>query len=317
MHIFASTMKVKLSHYLITTLLTIFMSACNNDIFIEKLVLSTDYVKLGPDCRDMKINVSGKDWDILNVCFYEDRESMACPPASDGIYHIETTYADLYLRKDHDYVNIELIAYEGLNRAVLTFAIADEYVYKDIVVDILPTGKLDIKIEDVSYILNSWGGYPDEDYTRTLVTYSYPHGLTESAYFVFPDVVSLPVSYYFEGFGDDIFVQRVLNSGISVPIPSYTFHSSPTHDAWSMTGEKAALTTMSASIPTAFVPPMPPAVELPADTPLAVSLLCDYESVSLSCTIKASNATTGKEETFNCRLRMRVPVRLETKVITK
>jgi len=46
MHIFASTMKVKLSHYLITTLLTIFMSACNNDIFIEKLVLSTDYVKL-------------------------------------------------------------------------------------------------------------------------------------------------------------------------------------------------------------------------------------------------------------------------------
>ena len=49
MHIFASTMKVKLSHYLITTLLTIFMSACNNDIFIEKLVLSTDYVKLGPD----------------------------------------------------------------------------------------------------------------------------------------------------------------------------------------------------------------------------------------------------------------------------
>lgn len=317
MHIFASTMKVKLIHYLIITLLAIFMSSCNNDIFIEKLILSTDYVKLGPDCPDMQIKVSGKDWDILNVSFYGDGESMACPPASDGIYHIETAYADLYLRKGSDYVDIELIGYEGLNPAVLTFAIADEYVYKDIVVDILPTGKFDIKIDDISYILYSWGGYPDEDYTRTLVTYSYPHGLTESASFVFPEVVSLPVSYYFESFEDDIFVQRVLNSGISVPIPSYTFHSSPTHDTWSMTGEKAALTTMRTSVHTAFVPPMPPAVELPAAIPLVVRLLCDYESVSLSCTIKASNMTTGKEETFDCRLRMSVPVRLETKVITK
>lgn len=310
-------MRIKLLYALRIAVIVLSMTACNNDIFIKKLLLSTDYAKLGPDCLNTQIKVTGEDWDIFNVFFYGDGESMDCPPASDGIYHIETEYADLYLRKGSDFVEIELIGYEGLNPAVLTFAIADEYVYKEIAVDILPTGKFDIEIEDISYILYSWGGYPDEDYTKTIITYSYPQGLSEPASFVFPEVESLPVSYYFEGFGDDIFVQRVLNSGISVPIPSYTFHSSPTHDTWSMAGEKAALTTMLASERTAFVPPMPPAVELPAATPLAVRLLCDYESVSLSCTIKASNVTTGKEETFDCRLRMKVPVRFKTEIITE
>lgn len=315
--IFASAMRKKILYALQIAVMVLSMTACNNDIFIKRLLLSTDYAKLGPDCMTSQIKVTGEDWDVFNVCFYGDGESVACPPASDGIYHIETAFADLYLRKGSGDVSIELIGYEGLSPAVLTFAIADEYVRKEIAVDILPTGKFDIEIEDISYILYSWGGYPDEDYSKTLIAYSYPQGLSEAASFAFPEVVSLPVSYYFEGFGDDVFVQRVLDSGISVPIPSYTFHSSPTHDTWSMAGEKADLTTKRTSIRTAFVPPMPPAVELPAATPLAVRLLCDYESVSLSCTIKASDVTTGKEVTFDCRLRMNVPVRLKTEVITE
>lgn len=136
--------------------------------------------------------------------------------------------------------------------------------------------------------------------------------------FVFPDVESLPLVYYFEPLSeDDIFAQKVLNSGIEVPNPSYTLYSSPIHKYWSMAGEKAKLTTSRNTIRTTFVPPMPAALDLPADTPLAVQLQCDYESVALSCKIKAVNPISGAEETIECRLRMHVPVKLNTKVIIK
>ena len=59
--IFASVMRIELLYALRIAVILFSMTACNNDIFIKKLLLSTDYAKLGPDCLNTQIKVTGED----------------------------------------------------------------------------------------------------------------------------------------------------------------------------------------------------------------------------------------------------------------
>lgn len=117
--------------------------------------------------------------------------------------------------------------------------------------------------------------------------------------------------------GADLFAYRVLNSGITVPIPSYTFPTSPTRDFWTMAGDVAALSSVSTQTITKVVPPVPAPVELPPGTPLIVALSCDYEAVALQCHITALNEATGARETIPCVLHLWVPVKFNATVEKK
>ncbi len=297
--------------------MALFLPACNDDVFIKPLVVSTENVEVGPENKSGRIDVSGKDWLVKDVWFDGDEGYSYVSPSGDGSYHVETVYTDLYVRQYSDCIGIELVNYCGNSPATLGFVVTDGYEYEDVTVSVLPTDPFVIEIEDISYQFTSWSGYPDEDFTDNVITYTYPEGLSEPVSFTFPDLGDLPELYRFEPRPDaDLFARRVLSSGIVVPVPSYTRYTPP-HDFWSLTGREAPLTTQRSMMKTTFVPPMPAAVDLPAGQPLAVSLLCEYESVGLACTIKAKNPASGISETIECELRLIHPVELSTKVVVK
>ena len=271
----------KLYLALLSAVVVLFLPACNDDVFIKPLVVSTEKVEVGPENKSGRIDVSGKDWLVKDVWFDGDEGYSYVSPSGDGSYHVETVYTDLYVRQYSDCIGIELVNYCGNSPATLGFVVTDGYEYENV------------------------------------ITYTYPEGLSEPVSFTFPDLGDMPELYRFEPRPDaGLFARRVLSSGIVVPVPSYTRYTPP-HDFWSLTGREAPLTTQRSMMMTTFVPPMPAAVDLPAGQPLAVSLLCEYESVGLACTIKAKNPASGISETIECELRLIHPVELSTKVVVK
>lgn len=301
-----------LSLYII--LLGIIFSACNNDIFIEPLKVETDTGVLGPDCLTANIRISGEKWTVKELWFSSEEGTYHGMP--DGAsYSFETPYVELNGYYTTGGIVVNLISYLGRSDATLGMTIYDGYEYLPLEITVKPTTEYSIRILDVDYTLNQWSGYPDEDFTRRVITYRYPEGLAMPLDFSFPKVESMPVLYAFMSWNsEDIFAQRVLSSGITVPIPSYVRIESGHINSWEMTGEEAPLTTSRSQIMTRFVPSLPDAIELPAGKPLAVTLLCDYESLGLDCTISAINPMTEQPEEVRCQLRLMVPVEFKSEI---
>lgn len=296
--------------------LAIILSACNDDIFIKNLTLSDVPEELGPDRLSASIAVEGTDWYIMKDVVFAGSEGAASYVESDnGIFHVATAFADLYVRQAKDKIKLELVRYQGGEPGLLSFTVTDGYAYRDVAVTVLPTSDFTIEIKDISYTLTSWTGYPEEDRTVAIMSKPYPEGLTEPMEFSFPTVRELHVDYFFEAWGDpDDFERMVLGSGFEVPVPSYTLHINPQNGYWTIAGDSASLTLNSSTFITSCVPPMPEAVLLPAGTPLTVKLRCQYDSVGLECLITAVNTATGEERDVHCVLRMRVPVRLQVNI---
>lgn len=297
----------------------VFTSGCNGDVFITKLRVSAANAEVSRACPEWRIGVSGKNWTVKDINFYGREDYIYFAGVEgDAPLRIQSPYVDLYVRTGSDYIDIELADYVGSATGTLSFTVTDGYDYIPVEVSVEPDVITGVNIEDVSYTLDSWGGYPDENYTEKVITYNYPNGLSEAGLLEFRKPESCPIRYYFIGIPDaSFFAQRVLESRQEVPIPSYTFHSSPTHDFWGMTGDRAVLTTEYAQTITKEVPPVPAPVELPASTPLTVTLWCDYEAVSLQCRIRAVNETSGERDTISCVLRMWVPVKFNATVEKK
>lgn len=304
---------------LLLAVLAVFLPGCNGDVFITKLTVSAAEDEVSDEHPVARIGVSGKDWVVKDISFYNRNEYNTYNDIGEsGSLHILTALAELYVRSERDYVEVELVDYAGNGQGTLSFTVTDGYEYLSVGIAVLPTKTFPVKIEDITYTLDSWGGYPDENFTENVITYAYPEGVPEATLFEFPSPDSLPVRYFFEAFvGADLFAYRVLNSGITVPIPSYTFHTSPTRDFWTMAGDVAALSSVSTQTITKVVPPVPAPVELPPGTPLIVTLSCDYEAVALQCHITALNETTGTREIIHGTLRMWAPVKFNVTVEKK
>ncbi len=304
---------------LLLAVLAVFLPGCNGDVFITKLTVSVQQAEVSAEHSVARIGVSGKNWIVKDINFYNSEEYINYGGVDEnGRLRILTAFTDLSMRTGSDYVEVELVDYAGNGQGTLSFTVTDGYEYLSVGIAVLPTKTFPVKIEDITYTLDSWGGYPDENFTENVITYAYPEGVPEATLFEFPSPESLPVRYFFEAFvGADLFAYRVLNSGITVPIPSYTFHTSPTRDFWTMTGDVAALSSVSTQTITKVVPPVPAPVELPPGTPLIVTLSCDYEAVALECHITALNETTGTREVIRGTLRMWVPVKFNVTVEKK
>lgn len=304
---------------LLLAVLAVFLPGCNGDVFITKLTVSVQQAEVSAEHSVARIGVSGKNWIVKDINFYNSEEYINYGGVDEnGRLRILTAFTDLSVRTGSDYVEVELVDYAGNGQGTLTFTVTDGYEYLPVEVGVLPTKTFGVKVEDVSYTLDSWSGYPDDDFTEKVFTYAYPEGVPEATVFEFPSPNSLPVKYFFEASpGSDRFAYRVLNSGRQVPIPSYTFHSSATHDFWAMAGDVASLSSVIARTSTNIVPPLPAPVELPTGTPLIVAMTCDYEAVALECHITALNETTGTREVIRGTLRMWVPVKFNVTVEKK
>ena len=291
------------------------LAGCNGDVFIKPITATPDRAEVSATHPAVRIHVSGKDWTVEDICFAGSGAYTEFGGLHDSdIRHVESPFVDMYVRAGSDYIDVEYVDYAGSEPGTLSFSVTDDYQYIPVEITVMPNAEQTIEIEEVTYTLDTWGGYPDQNYTANLITYVYPKGLPEPTMFTFPAPETVPVQYFFEPDGEaGLFVNRVLNSGIAVPVPSYTRNLSWEDDFWAMTGEEAPLTTKISKTSTAVVPPVPAPVELPADMPLDVTLTCDYESVELYCRIKAKNAA-GTSATVRCTLRMLVPVKFNALV---
>jgi len=308
--------KQSLYFSLIFILLTLGLSACNDDVFVEPLKVSTGKGEIGPDNKTLFIGISGSNWSVKDICYY-DAEGSTRPDYSDDAFRVSTAFTKLDMDVKRNGLEIHLTSYLGKEPGSLVFTVTSGgYEYHDVNIHVLPTGTYDINIEDVSYVFDQWSGYPDENFTDKVIIYKYPEGLSEATSFVFPTQEHANMLYKFEPMPDaDTFAQRVLNSGILVPIPTYGPFAGNTTDFWVMKGQEAKLTTNRSAFLTTYLPPVPAAVELPAGKPLAVILMCEYESIGLDCTIKAVNPATELTETIECKLRMDMPNKYRVKVV--
>ena len=297
-----------LSLTLLITILALGLSSCNDDIFIKPFKISPDSGEVGPEQKVLFIKISGDDWTVTGMRYHDDA-GWTIPVRDSEVIEIQTAFTEMSVYRQGDGLEIHLDSYVGREPGTLEFTVDNGYEGLEANVSVLPTGAYNLEILDVSYVLNQWSGYPDEDITRTVITYSYPEGLPEPTSFVFPKLDDMPQLCRFMPWNeDDIFAARVFNSGQPVPIPSYGPFVDKKYNGWVMAGKAAVLTTNRQEVLTPYLPPMPAAVELPAGCPLKVSLLCNYESAALDCTIKAVNPLTGTTETVAGRLRMLVPM---------
>lgn len=295
------------------------LCSCNDNVFIKRLEVSPGEGVLGPDCLQAVFRVEGEDWKIDGVWFSspDGRDYMYKTNGGD-VYELTSPYVSLNFSKRDNVVVVELESYLADDAAHTGFTVTDGYEYKDVTLKVAPTGAYHIEIISVDYTTDSWWGYPDEDFTDKVMTYQFPQGFSEPREFTFPKQEMLPMLYRFQPRGDiDDFGAKVLDCHLKVPVPTYTINEPGYTDFWTMTGERVSLTTNRNVIEQHFLPPMPPAVVLPANTPVAVSLLCDYEGVGLACTIKARNPLTEKVETIECYLQYLLPVKFSTEVVTK
>lgn len=301
-----------LSLYIIV--LGVVLTACNNDIFIEPLNVESDTDVLGPDCRTASIRVSGKNWTVEELWFSSE-EGMYHGTMEGESYSFKTPYAELNGHYTSGGIVVNLVSYLGNSDARLGMTICDGYEYIPVEITVRPTAEYSVEILDVDYTLNQWSGYPDKDYTRNVISYRFPEGLAEPREFSFPNIEDMPVDYFFmPWYSDDLFADRVLNSGISVPVPSFVGYAIGHPSAWEMAGEEAPLTTSRSIIFTRFVPTMPAAVTLPAGKPLEVTLFCEYECLGLDCTVRAVNPMTQQPEDVECQLQMMVPVKFISEI---
>lgn len=303
--------------YIFALALTIIVTACNDDVFIEKLTVDELHVELGPDKLSTSISVKGEDWYINSLSFVEDEDYTQHFADDDGTFHIHTIFTDLYVRPMADRIDLELARYEGNSPGQLSFFVRDGYNHCEVSVTLLPTGSFQIEIKEVNYTLTSWTSYPEDNKTEFIMGQEFKQGLTEPKSLSFPPISSLRVDYYFEPWDDTSeFDKMILNSCIKVPVPSYTLFNDPHTDYWGMVGESAALTTTKSLFFTSHGLPRPAAVDLPLGTPLMVSLLCDYEAVGLYCVIKVSTGD-GEERDVHCMLRMLTPIKLHVAINTQ
>ena len=303
-----------LSLTFLITILALGLSSCNGDIFLKPFKISPDSGEVGPEQKDLFIKISGDEWSVTGIRYYDDA-GWTVPVSDSGVIEIQTAFTEMSVYRQSDGLEIHLNSYVGKEPGYLSFIVDNGYEGLEANVSVLPTSEYNLEILDVSYVLNQWSGYPDEDLTRTVITYSYPEGLLEPTYFIFSELDDMPQLYRFEPWDeDDVFAARVFNSGLSVPIPSYGPFVDKKYNGWVMAGKAAVLTTSRQEVQTPYLPPMPAAVELPAGCPLKVSLLCNYESVALECTIKTVNPLTGLTETVAGRLRMLVPMEFASEV---
>ena len=115
----------KLYLALLSAVVVLFLPACNDDVFIKPLVVSTEKVEVGPENKSGRIDVSGKDWLVKDVWFDGDEGYSYVSPSGDGSYHVETVYTDLYVRQYSDCIGIELVNYCGNSPATLGFVVTD------------------------------------------------------------------------------------------------------------------------------------------------------------------------------------------------
>lgn len=172
--------------YIFTLALTIFVTACNNDIFIEKLTVDKLHAELGPDKLSTSIGVKGEDWHINSLSFVEDEDYTQHFADDDGNFHVHTIFADLYVRPMTDRIDLELVRYEGDSPGHLSFLVSDAYNYCEVFVTVLPTGSFQIEIKEVNYTLTSWTGYPEDNKTEFIMGQGFNPGLTEPESFSFP-----------------------------------------------------------------------------------------------------------------------------------
>ena len=305
---------VRLFFSLYIIVLGIVLSACNNDIFIEPLKVVSDTQVLGPDCRTASIRVSGKNWTVKDLWFSSE-EGMYHGNMEGESYSFVTPYVELNGHYTSGGIVVNLVSYLGNSDATIGMTVCDGYEYIPLEITVRPTAEYSIKVLDVDYTLTQWSGYPSEDYTRSVITYRYPEGLSEPTEFSFSKIEDMAVDYFFMPWdSDDLFAERVLNSGITVPIPSYVGYAMGHMSAWEMAGEEAPLTTSRSMVFTRFVPAMPKAVTLPAGKPLEITLLCEYESLGLDCTVRAINPMTQQPEEVECKLRLMIPVKFKSEI---
>lgn len=299
--------------YLSITLavLCILLAACNGDIFIKPLKVKADTDSLGPDCRTAFIKVTGENWYVSDMWYTSGETYVYQGVLEDDSYSFKLSNVEINGHIVKDGIKVNLVSYLAEDPATIGVTVTDGYDYIPLQMRVYPTGEYDIEILDVSYNQKSWLGYPDEDFTTAVLTVQFTEGLAEPTEYSFQTPGSLPGIYWFFSYEEDNdFAQKLLDSGIAVPIPSFANKGW----FWEMSGEEAPLRMSQTNHDFTVLPRMPKAVELPAGKPLKVSLLCSYESVGLECAVKAVNPLTGEAETVQCILRMIVPVKFETEV---
>lgn len=289
--------------------LAMLLAGCNDDVFIKPLEVSPADGSLGPDCTSMHISVSGEQWHIRSVSFISDLINTSIPGES-GEWNLTTPFVALSVHEAAAGVDVILEQFVSNEKGSLYITVEDDYDDSVVVIDITPTDAFTIDIKNVTYTLNSWGGYPDEDFDYDIPIRSYPHGLSEPEDFAVPELRSLPVLYLFRGWNDDVFENKVLNSWLPVPVPTYNYGSV----GWIMRGETAKLTSNRSYFDTSYFPEPPKTIALPAGRPLAVGLIVRYECVSLDCCIDVVSPGSGETRTIDCKLLMWVPMTIDSQV---
>lgn len=307
--------KLKLISVILLSVL--FLCGCNDDIFIKQLQLSPETAVLDPDNKTIRIHVSGENWCIASV------------ELEDGVYHsllpdknsfqILTDVSSLNIESGDNHIDVTLVKYlaSAENEATLKLTVGDDYQMQTVTLKIKPTDTYEIKIVNVLYTLNSWGGLPDRDFYHKFISQKF-NPLESPQSFSFPQAKAITVTYWFSlNQNETSFAKRVMDSGIKIPVPSYVWNKIHSGNTWELTGEEAPLTSHVKNFITPYVPRMPAPVELPAGVPLTVELYGKYERVYLNCTIEAVNPVTEQTETLYYNLNLFQPTEFSTKVVTE
>lgn len=301
-------------------LLSLVLTACNDDVFIEHLEITPEESELGSDRMSDFLKVAGPDWHVFQVN-YDDGEQLTFGEHSsawhDNKLQIITSRSSLSLSIENDGIMVNLDRYLNDRPASLSIEVSGEYQQKSALINVLPTGSYTIEIKDVSYNLDTYSGYPDEDYSFDIQTVSFSQGLSEPTDYTFAPIKELPIIYWFRLLGNETeFTKRLLESRIKIPVPEYTWYTSfETPHCWMLLGQKVPLSSQqSAFFSTVMIPRMPAPVSLPAGKPLEVTLFCQQECVGLDLTVSAVNPVTGQTEEVPMKLFMFKPAKFTTEV---
>ena len=297
--------------YIILLFLTLTTAGCNNDIFITPMKVSAERVELGPDRPTASVHIDG-DWHFKGAEYTGDNEYQWAYADKDEC-RFETPFLDFTIKiHEHD-IDMTLETYLGSAPGEINIYVANEFDDKIITATIEPTGEFKIDIKDISYTLDRWSGYPDQDKTYAILVVSFPEGPEEDMWYSFPAPKAMPVLYWFESWdGGSVFADRVLSSGHMVPVPSYS--KTEYYFDWELLGDEVPLSMRRKDFNTTHYPALPEPLFLEAGVPVKLYLRCDYESLGFNGTIKAENCHTGEIKDIDFVLHMLMPMKFHATV---
>lgn len=162
------------------------------------------------------------------------------------------------------------------------------------------------EITDISFDLDTYVEYPDEDEERLVATMCYPDGYYPGESKLFFIISQVPRNYQFTLFSDDPdLITHIGASTTHVSVPSY---SDDPDQRWAMRGDKSLFTGRASGSNTFFFPEVPNKVEAPRGAPGDVTINCIYRKVRFDYELTFFNPATRVTKKLPGQLYIEMPI---------